>query len=159
MICRKYRGLDDCSRLRDIIDALPARRHFVPSLLTISWTDPERNDTIPDLYNMISKLIKDNVLGGHQDFPIASETKALDEKLGEALVSLPLDVEGRLVQSLSVRGAWTGFDQDMLDAEQAVMKAFSSILNLHGEIYQLNGWMPVQPVQIVRQYAQSVDHN
>jgi len=31
--------LDDCSRLRDIIESLPPDRHFIPSLLTISWSD------------------------------------------------------------------------------------------------------------------------
>jgi hypothetical protein len=58
---------------------------------------------------MISKMIGEGVLGGHQDFLIASETKALDDKLEEALVSLNLDVEGRLVQSLSVQGMWTSY--------------------------------------------------
>lgn len=109
VIYRKYRVLDDCSRLRDIINALPARRHFVPSLLTISWIHTERKDTTSDLYRMISKMIGEGVLGGHQDFLIASETKALDDKLEEALVSLNLDVEGRLVQSLSVQGMWTSY--------------------------------------------------
>lgn len=106
--CRKYRVLDDCSRLRDIIDALPARRHFVPCLLTVSWAQTEHKDT-SDLYHMISRMIGEGVLGGHQDFSIASETKALDDKLEEALVSLTLDVEGKLVQSLSVQGMWAVF--------------------------------------------------
>jgi len=53
---------------------------------------------------MISRMIGEGVLGGHQDFPITSETKALDDKLEEALVSLTLDVEGKLVESLSVQG-------------------------------------------------------
>ena len=100
---RKYRVLDDCARLRDIIDTLPARRHFVPCLLTISWVHTERKDA-SDLYHMISRMVGEGVLGGHQDFPIASETKALDDKLEEALISLTLDVEGKLVQSLSVQG-------------------------------------------------------
>ncbi|KAJ7430961.1 hypothetical protein B0H11DRAFT_1679179, partial [Mycena galericulata] len=38
---RKYRVLDDCCRLRDIIKALPEKRHFVPSLLLIVWTADE----------------------------------------------------------------------------------------------------------------------
>jgi hypothetical protein len=40
-LCRKYRVLDDCSRLRDVISALPANRHFVPSLLIIHWAEEE----------------------------------------------------------------------------------------------------------------------
>lgn len=39
--CSKYRVLDDCSRLRDIIKALPERRHFVPSLLLFVWVADE----------------------------------------------------------------------------------------------------------------------
>jgi hypothetical protein len=116
-MCRKYRVLDDCSRLRDIINALPARRHFVPSLLTISWDNTQRDDTISDFSSMISKLIGDGVLGSHQGFAIASETKALDDKLEEALASLALDVEGRLVQSLSVQGMRTQFHQGMQKAD------------------------------------------
>jgi hypothetical protein len=58
---------------------------------------------------MISRMIGDGIFGGHQDFLIASETKALDDKLEQALVSLTLDVEGKLVQSLSIQGMWTVF--------------------------------------------------
>ncbi|KAK0449033.1 uncharacterized protein EV420DRAFT_1750746 [Desarmillaria tabescens] len=36
---RKYRLLDDCSRLRDIIKSLPENRHYVPSLLVIWWAE------------------------------------------------------------------------------------------------------------------------
>ena len=79
---------------------------------------------------MISKLVADNVLGGHKDFPIASETKALDDKLEEALISLSLDVKGRLVQSLSVQGMWTRFHLETFKAEKfdtkAIFKSFES---------------------------------
>ena len=54
-------------------------------------------------------MVGEGVLGGHQDFPIASVTKALDDKLEEALISLTLDVEGKLVQSLSMQGMCTVF--------------------------------------------------
>jgi nuclear mRNA export protein SAC3 len=107
MMYRKYRVLDDCSRLRGIVSTLPARRHFVPSLLTISWINTEGSETTSDLHNMISKLVEDGVLGSHHDFAIANETKALDDKLEEALASLALDVEGKLAQSMSVQGTWT----------------------------------------------------
>jgi nuclear mRNA export protein SAC3 len=33
----KYRALDDCARLRDIVASLPEDRHFVPSMLFIVW--------------------------------------------------------------------------------------------------------------------------
>lgn len=101
---RKYRVLDDCSRLRDIIDALPAKRHFVPFLLTISWINPHINDEMSDFTTMVSKLIKDGILAGHQDLSITSEMKDLDSKLDQALQSSALDLEGKLVQALTVQG-------------------------------------------------------
>lgn len=96
--------MDDCSRLRDIIEVLPPKRHFVPSLLTVSWVDSKYDDTAVDFNTMISKLIEDGIIGGHHNFAITIETKDLDAKLEEALDIIGVDVEGRLVQLLSVRG-------------------------------------------------------
>lgn len=40
-IFRKYRVLDDCSRLREVINTLPPKRYFVPSLLIIHWAEDD----------------------------------------------------------------------------------------------------------------------
>jgi len=101
---RKYRVLDDCSRLRDIVEALPPRRHFVPSLLTISWVDVEHDDIAVDFKSMVSKLVNDGILSSHREFSITTETIDLDTKLEDALRTLAFDVEGKLAQLLSVRG-------------------------------------------------------
>jgi hypothetical protein len=58
--CSKYRVLDDCSRLRDIIKALPEKRHFVPSLLLFVWAadEPASSDstTLPaDFLDMVGR--------------------------------------------------------------------------------------------------------
>ena len=50
---RKYRILDDCSRLRNIFKALPVKRRFIPSLLIISWTDGEENNALSDFFDMV----------------------------------------------------------------------------------------------------------
>lgn len=51
--CRKYRILDDCARLRDLMDALPAKRLHIPSLLILTWAE-EKLDSVPeDLGNMV----------------------------------------------------------------------------------------------------------
>ena len=50
---RKYRILDDCSRLRDIVKALPAKRRYIPSLLIISWAEGEENHAASDLFDMV----------------------------------------------------------------------------------------------------------
>jgi hypothetical protein len=69
-------------------------------------------------------MIEDGVLGGHQDFPVASETNALDQKMEDTLASLSLDVEGRLVQSLSLQGVWGGFDMKYWKFEFLVRRHF-----------------------------------
>lgn len=99
---RKYRILDDCSRLRDILETLPSRRHFVPSIITVSWA--ERDDVSVDFNTMLSKLVNDGVLGSSQNFSVTNETMDLDSKLEDVLGTTAFDVEGKLVQLLSVQG-------------------------------------------------------
>lgn len=50
---RKMRTLEDCGRLRDIIEGLPSDRHFVPSVLFISWTNTKENVLDDDLLAMV----------------------------------------------------------------------------------------------------------
>jgi hypothetical protein len=45
--CRKYQILDDCARLREIIETFPDDRHFIPSVLFILWNEDEL-ETLPD---------------------------------------------------------------------------------------------------------------
>ncbi|EEB94171.1 hypothetical protein MPER_07060 [Moniliophthora perniciosa FA553] len=56
---RKYRTLDDCSRLRDIVKSFPARRHFAPSVLVIWWSERETGMPDSDLSDMFKKLVRD----------------------------------------------------------------------------------------------------
>ena len=44
---RKYRVLDDCARLREVIETFPEDRHFIPSVLFILWGEDE-SETLPD---------------------------------------------------------------------------------------------------------------
>ena len=44
---RKYRVLDDCARLREVIETFPDDRHFIPSVLFILWNEGE-SETLPD---------------------------------------------------------------------------------------------------------------
>ncbi|KAJ7669015.1 hypothetical protein B0H17DRAFT_1162276 [Mycena rosella] len=113
---RKYRVLDDCSRLRDIIKALPAKRHFVPSLLLFVWAADEPasssdSSSLPvDFLDMIKKLVADSVIADFRAFCFTATTKDLDRKFGEAVGALQLDVEGRLVQSMTLRDVFRLFD-------------------------------------------------
>lgn len=54
---RKYRVLDDCSRLRDIVDTLRSgadRHQYLPVLLVVSWSDPKLDDEYLDFSEMVS---------------------------------------------------------------------------------------------------------
>lgn len=50
---KKYRILDDCTRLREVLLTLPERRHFVPSLLVIVWSEQQPSALGPDLQDMV----------------------------------------------------------------------------------------------------------
>ncbi|KAJ7241021.1 hypothetical protein B0H12DRAFT_1133993 [Mycena haematopus] len=113
---RKYRILDDCSRLRDIIKALPEKRHFVPSLLLFIWAAEEPQSasdsaSLPgDFLDMVNKLVADSVIASFSTFRLTATTTDLDRRFGEVLNLLQLDVEGRLVQSLTLRDVFKLFD-------------------------------------------------
>ena len=44
---RKYRVLDDCTRLREVIETFPEDRHFIPSILFVLWGEDE-SEALPD---------------------------------------------------------------------------------------------------------------
>ncbi|KAF8151652.1 SAC3/GANP/Nin1/mts3/eIF-3 p25 family-domain-containing protein [Crassisporium funariophilum] len=107
---KKYRILDDCSRLRNIIKAFPAKRRFIPSLLILCWTEEGETYSASDLFDMAKKLVADSVLQSYHVFAMTSVTKDLDNKLHSALSSLDLDTSGKLVQDLTLRGVFKVFE-------------------------------------------------
>ncbi|KAF8623868.1 hypothetical protein AX17_007270 [Amanita inopinata Kibby_2008] len=107
---RKYHILDDCARLREIIKALPSRRHYIPSLLIIRWEDGGKPIQQSDFLDMVQKLVDDSVIGDAHVFPVTSEAKNLDVKFREALASFELDVTGKLVQPLNVQDLFKRFE-------------------------------------------------
>lgn len=98
---RKYRMLDDCSRLRDIIESLPPDRHFIPSLLTISWSGGEP-DSSSDFGDMIAAILHDEIASSHVDLSLTSTGSDLDFRFQSALESVKIDAEGKLVRWMSV---------------------------------------------------------
>lgn len=118
---RKYRMLDDCSRLRDIIESLPPDRHFIPSLLTISWSGGEP-DSSADFNDMIAAILHDEISSSHVDISLTSTASDLDSRFQSALESLKLDAEGKLVRWMSVpdlfrqwRPIWHTFTSQRLE--------------------------------------------
>lgn len=98
---RKYRMLDDCSRLRDIVESLPPDRHFIPSLLTISWSGEEPSSS-SDFNDMIAAILHDEISSSHVDLSLTSTALDLDSRFQSALQSLKADTEGKLVRWMSV---------------------------------------------------------
>lgn len=107
---RKYRVLDDCSRLRDIIKTLPPKRHFIPSLLIFCWTEGADSYPATDFFDMVKRFVSENILESYHVFAMTSTTKDLDSKLDDAMKSLSLDTEGKLVKALTVRGIYKLFE-------------------------------------------------
>lgn len=54
---KKYRILDDCTRLRDVLLKLPEGRHFIPSLLMILWSEQQPSALGSDLREMVSAAL------------------------------------------------------------------------------------------------------
>lgn len=52
----------------------------------------------------MKKLIEDHSIQSYHSFSLTATTKDLDVKLAEALNVLSLDLEGKLVRSLTIRG-------------------------------------------------------
>ncbi|KAI0260588.1 SAC3/GANP/Nin1/mts3/eIF-3 p25 family-domain-containing protein [Gloeopeniophorella convolvens] len=88
---KKFRVLDDCARLREIIET------FLKT--DISFDELE---TLPDdLRRMVDDYERKGVLGADRTFALSSTTKDLDEKFTQVLKSMNLDTSGALVEILS----------------------------------------------------------
>ncbi|KAF9265005.1 hypothetical protein L218DRAFT_924765 [Marasmius fiardii PR-910] len=111
---KKYRILDDCSRLREVFNSFPPQRYFVPSILIVWWTgsEGESQSRMPesDLSNMLNKLVQDSIITSFCVFSISATTKDLDAKFHDALGKLTLDVEGRLIRAVSLTAVFRLFD-------------------------------------------------
>ncbi|KAF9530689.1 SAC3/GANP/Nin1/mts3/eIF-3 p25 family-domain-containing protein [Crepidotus variabilis] len=106
---KKFRVLDDCGRLRQLIKSLPANRHFVPSILVITWSEQVLTVSA-DLIEMSKRLVDDSTCLSYQIFGMTATTKDLDNKLSNLLKSLTLDTEGKLVRHLALSGVFKIFE-------------------------------------------------
>ncbi|KAF8257416.1 hypothetical protein EI94DRAFT_1758502, partial [Lactarius quietus] len=116
---KKYRILDDCARLREVIEMFPQDRHFIPSVLFILWGADEAEALPGDLLRMVGDYATKGVIGSHATFSLSSKTTDLDEKFTEILGSMDLDTAGGLVEILSrqeflqvVIAPWKDFAMD-----------------------------------------------
>ncbi|KAF9552870.1 hypothetical protein CPC08DRAFT_822619 [Agrocybe pediades] len=107
---KKYRVLDDCSRLRELVGRLDGKRHFDTSLLIISWSSEEGKkedeEVMADFYAMVKKFVEERTILSYQKWAMTSTTRDLDTKLGAALEKMEIDVRGKRVMRVeSVKSA------------------------------------------------------
>lgn len=69
-----------------------------------------KDENLINFCYQVKKLVGDSVLQSYHVFAITSATKDLDNKLSDALQSLNLDLEGKLVQTMSLKGVFKLFE-------------------------------------------------
>jgi len=116
---KKYRVLDDCARLREVIETFPEGRYFIPSVLFILWGQDEGEAPPDDLGRMAGDYEVKGTIGSHSTFSLSSNTRDLDEKFRRVLSSMDLDTTGGLVEIMSrqeylqlVIAPWKDFASD-----------------------------------------------
>ncbi|KAI0820885.1 SAC3/GANP/Nin1/mts3/eIF-3 p25 family-domain-containing protein [Trametes gibbosa] len=100
---RKYRVLDDCARLRDILETRPPpdEEHFVPCLLVVNWSEKEDDENTQDFVDMTRKAVRDGSLRHVSYFSVSATAKELDKKFSSVVSLSPLDTDDRLAVKLS----------------------------------------------------------
>ncbi|KAI0086876.1 hypothetical protein BDY19DRAFT_908043 [Irpex rosettiformis] len=91
---KKYRVLDDCTRLRGVIDRLrlvPTAR-YTPALLVMTWTDVDGPDAEPDFGDMVRTLLDEQIIGSAQNAVISAKETDWDTRFAEALAHTKLDL-------------------------------------------------------------------
>ncbi|KAI0660057.1 SAC3/GANP/Nin1/mts3/eIF-3 p25 family-domain-containing protein [Cubamyces menziesii] len=101
---RKYRVIDDCARLRDILETRlpPDQERYTPCLLVINWSEKEDDANTRDFVEMTHKAVRDGTLKHVSYFSVSATAKELDRKFADVVNATPLDTEDRL----SVRLSW-----------------------------------------------------
>ncbi|OCH89508.1 hypothetical protein OBBRIDRAFT_756454 [Obba rivulosa] len=114
---RKYRILEDCARLRDIIKDLPPAEdlRYLPSLLVINWAEDGATDANADFNDMVTNLQQDGVINTAAVFLVSSTAKDLDGKFGDVLRTLALDLSDRRSISISWKELVDRFVAPMID--------------------------------------------
>lgn len=103
---RKYRVLDDCARLRTVLEGLSGKRFYNPALLTFCWARDLESYNAQDFFEMVGQFVKDGTLKSHVAVPMNSSDFNPDQTLTSALEKLTIDVEGERVRALTTEGVY-----------------------------------------------------
>lgn len=105
--CRKYRVLDDCARLREVIETFPEDRHFIPSVLFILWNEDD-SETLPDDLRRMVRSIRDYCAGLGSD----SQERAGRRLRGEKHHRISRDIFFVIENKKPGREIWASADLD-----------------------------------------------
>ncbi|KAI6001946.1 SAC3/GANP/Nin1/mts3/eIF-3 p25 family-domain-containing protein [Pisolithus albus] len=151
VIEKKYRILDDCARLREIIKTLPPDRHYVPSLICISWTS-EPPDVTKDFDDMVVTVTAQGLLTSCHQLSVTSG--ALDTELNfEVLLrSIPFDRNGHIVRSISIDGVLEDWENIWDEMTSWVAKC-----TIRGEFnWNLHFWFLHSVIELLGHLVESV---
>lgn len=112
---RKFRVLEDCARLRQVIKSLPEKRWRVPSLFVFRWASETAPDSHSDMTQMMGSLVKDGTLESYKIFNVGSESKDLDVKFVQMLSGTKFDVVGRLICAVTPQNIYSHFEHPWKD--------------------------------------------
>ncbi|KAI0764227.1 SAC3/GANP/Nin1/mts3/eIF-3 p25 family-domain-containing protein [Trametes elegans] len=100
---RKYRVIDDCARLRDILETRlpPEEERYTPSLVVINWSENPDDASTRDFVDMTHKAVRDGSLKHVSYFSVSATAKELDKKFADVINATPLDTNDRLSVKLS----------------------------------------------------------
>ncbi|KAI6128109.1 SAC3/GANP/Nin1/mts3/eIF-3 p25 family-domain-containing protein, partial [Pisolithus croceorrhizus] len=148
---KKYRILDDCARLRDIIKTLPPDRHYVPSLICISWTS-EPPDVTKDFDDMVVAATAQGLFTSCHQLLIASGALDTESKFEALFRSISFDRDGHLVRSISIGGVLEDWERIWDD-----MTTWLAKCTIHGEFnWSLHFWFLDRVVKLLGHLVNTV---
>ncbi|THH31671.1 hypothetical protein EUX98_g2516 [Antrodiella citrinella] len=155
---RKYRVLDDCARLRDIVDGLSSdsQMRFLPSLLVINWQNAGEQDILRDFADMTESFVQAGHLKNVYTFAVSSTDKDLDKTFEQLVGGVDLEVEDRLVQTVSWQVDWPRYNDVLSSIKEAQTQAVLGILAVLGKHAQVDIEIPVDmeaPAHLGMEYA------
>ncbi|EIN04440.1 hypothetical protein PUNSTDRAFT_146422 [Punctularia strigosozonata HHB-11173 SS5] len=130
---QRYQALDDCTRLRDLLESLSPARRIVPSLVLIHWGE---TPDIPEvLTSQINRWIELRVIKSYTTIETRTSMKDVDGRFRTALESLDMDVQCSLARRLTVEGVFKALAEPVKDYSGDWLARCSASDNYHWTLY------------------------
>lgn len=108
--------LDDCSRLRDVLHAVPTRKYYVPALIVLHWpgtsvSPSPQTEISQDFLDLVASFVRDGSVSSYTFFNCTTPAFELDPAFKAAVSRLDLDFDGaKLTKRINLRGAFGLFE-------------------------------------------------